>query len=158
MCLGFFSNCGKASRIFPSLFSLFVLCWRAMNCCGLAKRSTCPFDLVLVIIMQLSTMQVSTHAPQYMQSSSANPTSPVLQNKAPVGHALMQSLHSAPLQVLLLMLILPLAKRSFTPERLRSFFLPSALACWVVLALNVLVLAGICFILWLGCFHLGCGV
>lgn len=87
---------------------------------GLLKLSTSPVCLFLIILIQSSTTQFKTHAPQYMQSSSINPISPAFQNNALVGHAFMHSLHSTPLHVLLLMVMLPSAKNSSMPKGARS--------------------------------------
>src|SRR4030043_491450 len=55
-----------------------------------------------------------------MQSSGVILTSPVFQNKALVGHAFMQSLHSTPLHVFLSMVMFPSTKNSFTPKEAKS--------------------------------------
>lgn len=102
-------------------FLAFMLFSSIVKARGVLNLSVSPFSLFLTIFMQSSTIQFRTHAPQYMHSSSVMPTSPLLfQNKALVGQALMQSLHSTPLHVRLSIDMLPSTKNSLTPNGARS--------------------------------------
>lgn len=88
-----------------------------------------------------------------MQSSSIIPTSPAFQNNALVGHAFMQSLHSTPWHVFLLIAMLPSVKNSFRFGDLGSsdfflfFFSLASVRSWNISGLvGVLVFLGIYFI------------
>ena len=113
-------------------FLLFMLCWSMTTSLGLLKLSVLPSALSLTTFMQSSTMQFSTHAPQYMQRSSVMATSPAFQKSAFVGHALMHSLHSTPLHILLFMVTFPLAKNCFMLRGARSSSLRFCLSFSVV--------------------------
>lgn len=102
---------------------MLILCWSLRYSIGLLKLSTSPETLVRRMLMQLSTMQLNTHAPQYMQSPFIIPIFPAFQNKAEVGHALTHNWHSTPLQARSSMIMSPSAKYSSISKDRRSFAL-----------------------------------